>query len=120
MFPAERIIALREEIGLTQKELSNKVFISNSVISEYENNKIQPSVSALIQLANFFHVSIDYLLGQTEIKSSMKDLEQQLITRSGKVPIDDIFKLNDNEKEIVGLIIQSYTDRKAAKIDGTK
>ena len=59
----EKIKELREEIGLTQEELAQCLFLDKSTIAKYETNKIQPSLQNLIDLAVFFQVSTDYLLG---------------------------------------------------------
>lgn len=59
----QRIKNLRLELNLTQTELANRLFLDKSTIAKYETNVIEPSLSELIQLANFFKVSTDYLLG---------------------------------------------------------
>ncbi|APC08571.1 helix-turn-helix domain-containing protein [Neomoorella thermoacetica] len=61
----ERLRKLREEKGLTQIELAKKLSLANSTISQYEANKRTPDPPTLQRLADFFGVSIDYLLGRT-------------------------------------------------------
>lgn len=112
MFPAERIIALREEKRIAQKELARCIHVSPSSISEYEKGNIQPSVTVLAQLADFFEVSVDYLLGRTHIKIAIDKIEEKLVTRSGEVSIDTIFELNDQEKEAIGLLLNVLRRRK--------
>lgn len=104
----ERLANLRENLGLTQKELAAKLNVGRSTISDYEKGTTQPSYDVLIKLADFFDVSLDYLFGRTEIKASMKKLESKLRTRNGTVPIDLIFRLNDIDKEAVGMVLYSY------------
>lgn len=104
----ERLANLRENLGLTQKELAAKLNVGRSTISGYEKGTTQPSYDVLIKLADFFDVSLDYLFGRTEIKASMKKLESKLRTRNGTVPIDLIFRLNDIDKEAVGMVLYSY------------
>lgn len=43
--------------------------IDQKTLSNYENGKTQPDARALIALADFFHVSIDYLVGRTDMPS---------------------------------------------------
>ncbi len=62
-----KIKQLREEIGLSQMELSKKVDISQSAIARYELGKTEPKASDIIKLAEFFCVSADYLLGLSDI-----------------------------------------------------
>ena len=63
---AERIKYLRLEKGLGQEALAKELGASRSVISLWENGLREPSMSSLIALAKFFHVSIDYIVGLTD------------------------------------------------------
>lgn len=58
-----RLRELRIEKGLSQKQLSEKLNISQSAIAKWELAKTEPTASALILLSEFFKVSVDYLLG---------------------------------------------------------
>ena len=57
-----RLKTLRTELGLTQKELANKLNVSEGIISLYEKGDRKPSMSILIQLSEIFDCSIDYIL----------------------------------------------------------
>lgn len=63
---------LREDRGLTQNDLADKLRLSRTSISGYENNINDPNLDTLVQLADFFNVSTDYLLRRTK-ESSMND-----------------------------------------------
>ncbi|MBO5610624.1 MAG: helix-turn-helix transcriptional regulator [Eubacterium sp.] len=52
----------RESKGLTQKEMSDILDISKSNISKYESGDVEPNIDTLIKYADYFRVSIDYLL----------------------------------------------------------
>ena len=60
-----RIRELREDRDLRQSDLSKEVNIDQRTISNYETGKSNPDGFALIKLADFFNVSIDYLLYRT-------------------------------------------------------
>lgn len=60
----ENLKNLRKEKKLSQKELSEILKISQSVICDYENNKVDPTTNVLLKYADFFGVSTDYLLGR--------------------------------------------------------
>lgn len=64
---------LRNDAGLTQKELAEKLWISKTAVSYYEQSHRGPSPDILVKIANVFHVSTDYLLGQ-EQKKQMLDV----------------------------------------------
>lgn len=108
LFSGERIKKLREEQSVSQIDLAKALFISQSSISEYESGNQQPPISMLIQLADFFDVNIDYLLGRTDIKISINRLEQKLTTSSGSVSINDFLRLKNDEKEAIGELIKSF------------
>ena len=63
---AERIKYLRIEKGLSQDDLAKELGVSNAIISLWENGLREPSMSSLIVMANFFHVSIDYIVGLSD------------------------------------------------------
>lgn len=71
----KRFKELRNEMKLTQRELVNlfneKYYynFNTSSISMYENEKQIPEVDVIDKWADFFNVSIDYLLGRTDIKN---------------------------------------------------
>lgn len=60
---------IRQDNNLTQEELAKKIDTSRSNIANYENNKNMPSVDILDKLSKMFNVSIDYLLGKSDIRN---------------------------------------------------
>jgi transcriptional regulator with XRE-family HTH domain len=65
----ERFKLLRLEKGLTQDKLAETFFTKKSSISRYENNLQIPEIESLQKYADFFGVSIDYLLGRSNVKN---------------------------------------------------
>lgn len=63
-----RIRDLREDRDLNQKEIAELLQVHQTTYSDYELGKVNIPVSALHKLADFYGVSIDYLLGRTDIK----------------------------------------------------
>lgn len=60
---AENLKELRHEKKMGQVELAKYLEVSKGIISLWENNQREPSMSSLITLSKFFNVSIDYLVG---------------------------------------------------------
>lgn len=58
-----RIKGIREELGLSQIRVSADTGIHQSYLSKYENGTLEPSLEQLGMLANYYEVSIDWLLG---------------------------------------------------------
>lgn len=65
----KRLIELRKEVGLTQKGLADKLKITRSALSLYELGKRTPDTKTLSDFADFFGVSVDYLLGRSNIRN---------------------------------------------------
>lgn len=77
---SERLQTLRKNKGLSQKEVSDALGISASVISNYESSERTPSLENLIALAGFYRCSTDYLLGM-EKSSGENTLDVSMLTQ---------------------------------------
>jgi transcriptional regulator with XRE-family HTH domain len=81
-----RIRQLREQLGLRQIDVSEKTGIDQKTLSNYETGKTNPDSYSLIMLANFFNVSIDYLVGRVDsnlyskedIKNKIDSIQKEL------------------------------------------
>lgn len=68
----ERLKELRKQSGLKRTQCGRKIGYSADTFWRWENGKIIPNGKALIDLATFFDVSTDYLLGLTDRKERLK------------------------------------------------
>ncbi len=64
-----RLKELRKEKGLLQKDVAEKFEVATSTYSYWEQGKFEPDSETLKKLADFFGVSVDYLLGNDETKT---------------------------------------------------
>ncbi|MCL2850891.1 MAG: helix-turn-helix domain-containing protein [Firmicutes bacterium] len=60
--PAKRLIKLREEKGLSQRQLAKHLDIAHSTYKQYETNT-EASYENLIKIAKFYNVTVGYLVG---------------------------------------------------------
>lgn len=60
---AEKVKYLRKEAGITQKELAQKLQLTNSTICDWEKERSEPNLEQLRALSLLFEVSTDYLVG---------------------------------------------------------
>lgn len=95
---------LRKEKRLTQDQLASLLNLKRSTIAGYETNRKQPDNATLIAIADFFNVSLDYLLGRVENKSIQPNYypDYRYITVD-----DDLAPLVSdfvNRKELHGLV----------------
>lgn len=81
---------LREENGLAQKEVSVVLHVSNGTMSNYENGVHSPNLDTVCAIADYYGVSVDYLLGRTESPYAEKELEQCI---SGTYTVNDFLRL---------------------------
>lgn len=60
---AEQLKTLRKINGLTQKELAENVGVQQGAINKWESKQTEPNIEKLVKLADYFDVSLDYLMG---------------------------------------------------------
>lgn len=65
-----RIKELREKKRIMQKDMAKSIGVGVSTLSQYETGKREPDYATLVKIAQYFNVSVDYLLNQDEKKSS--------------------------------------------------
>lgn len=61
-----RIKELRKTRRITQLKMALDLHMSQNTISRYENGEREPGIAELIRIADYFHVSIDYLVERTD------------------------------------------------------
>lgn len=108
-----RIKLLRTQKGITQEELGRILNVQKAAISKYELNIATPSPESLKIMADYFGVTIDYLLGRNDHQtdSSKKKLpadlkkifEEQVIMFDGEI-------ISDDDKEIVKNMLETLYD----------
>lgn len=73
---AEELYRLRKEAGLSQKELANKIGVSQASINYWEKGQRTPSISMVTLIADYFNVSLETLLTRNE-HAQLEEREQQ-------------------------------------------
>ncbi len=63
---SERLLDLRKERKLTRKEVAGNLNIVERTYQRYEQGEREPTASVLAELADFYSVSVDYLLGRAD------------------------------------------------------
>lgn len=61
-----RLKELRKSVDITQAQLADTLHERRATLSNYENKNVYPGFNMLIKLADYFHVSVDYLTGRTD------------------------------------------------------
>ena len=76
-FP-EILRMLREKRGYSQKQLADVLHVSKNSVSHYELGGCMPSIEVIVNIADVFDVSIDYLLGRSNANLSKRLLEKPI------------------------------------------
>ena len=61
-----RLKELRKRKGISQLRLATDLNTTQNTISRYETGEREPGIAELIKIADYFHVSVDYLIERTE------------------------------------------------------
>jgi transcriptional regulator with XRE-family HTH domain len=67
-----RLKEIRKSKGLSQIKLAMELNTSQNTISRYENGEREPGIGELIKIADYFNISVDYLLERTDIPEIQK------------------------------------------------
>lgn len=70
----DRLKLLREKNGKSQTELGNYLSVGRTAISNYESGYTEPDIEKLLKIADFFNISLDYLLGNKY--KNLKELDE--------------------------------------------
>lgn len=101
----ERIAILRKERNLNQVGLGLKLNVSQKMISAYESGTHQPSIDTLIQMSNLFGVSVDYLIGITDIRLPAERFAKEGLTEN-EIELLRLFKTldKDAQQKAIGIL----------------
>ena len=64
----DRLRELRKERGVTQQKLADDLMITTRTLGRYELGDREPRLSMIFDLADYFKVSIDYLVGRSDVR----------------------------------------------------
>lgn len=80
---------LRKELGCSQKQIADVLHISQQTYSDYENCKTEPTGETLIEIANYFDVSTDELLGRDRFTPEERAAGASATRKDNLTPIED-------------------------------
>ena len=108
----ELLSELRKDKNMSQAELANVLFVSSGTISNYENGVHMPDVEKLVELADYFHVSTDYLLGRSSSRLTTDVFDDELLegTSVGQV-IQEIRGLSKERKRALLVLLEDMAFR---------
>ena len=110
---ADRIKQLRKKKGVTQSQLAEAIGVNTNTLSTRHTGTRKPDFDALQLLSNYFEVSFEYLLGNSDkkdarIKPSPKELDSYALSAIAdeiKESTDYLCRLSDKSRKIVEELI---------------
>jgi len=100
---AERLVKLRRKYNYTQQRLADFLGITRPAYTAYERGTRQPDYETLLKLADYYDVSIDYLLGRTDNPepSNVDKLKKIGLKKDEELHLFDIEGLTDEDIEFI-------------------
>ena len=94
----KRLTEVRKDKKMSQDEVGKLVNVHGAVIGRYEREEVKPSIEVATQLAEALGVSLDYLVGSTDVL-----LEKNIVSK-----ILDIQKLKENDRQHVFALLDAF------------
>ena len=91
-----RLKLLRTRENITQETLAGKVNVTRESITSYETGKATPPLEVLLELADYFQVSLDYLAGRSPYPNQMYE---PLLKENDISLFNDLYSLNEKDRE---------------------
>jgi len=93
----QHISSLRKQKKLSQSELGKQAGTSGDLIGRYERDEVKPSIEVIMRIADALSVSIDYLVGKTDL-----EIDQDTLKR-----LRDVSKLPADAKKQIFLVVDA-------------
>lgn len=106
-----RVKELREQKNISQMTLATRIGCSQNTISKIEKGECEPRANVLIEMSKYFGVSVDYILGISDVRN-----HTEMYTRYGKIQgigveyQDKINRLSDKSQEVARSVVDRLTE----------
>ncbi len=101
----KNIKLLREERSISQQKLADEIGMSQQSVNGYENHDIEPDISTLIKIADYFETSVDYVVGHTHIRRKIEEVSEYALNKSEQNHIDKYRALPVTSRKAIDVLI---------------
>ena len=101
---------LRESSGVSQQKLADAIGSNQQSVHRYENGDYEPDIQTLILLADYFDVSVDFLVGRTEIREKVKVIDSSGIDNDEVSLIEKYRELTYGYKKYILTVLAALLD----------
>ena len=104
---------LRKRAGISQQALADKLGISQQSINQYENSATEPDIYTLCRLADYFHTSIDFIVGR-EIPEVVQNNNfiNTLLNEGEYLLVEKYRVLKPREQHCIDIVLSTLLDNK--------
>ena len=99
---------LRQEAGVSQQKLADIILVSQQSVNKYENKDVEPDVETLTKIAEFFDVSLDFLVGRTNVKEMADKTRLSDLSGDEAKLVREFRRLTDRQKKCIIELLESY------------
>lgn len=102
---------LREERKLSQQRLADEFDVSQAQIQNYETGGYQPDIGMLNKYADFFDVSVDFLLGRTELRRKPELVREYDLNAEEQTLVERYRNLRPKQRQSLALFLDTLEDK---------
>ena len=98
---------LREEAGLSQKKLAERINLTQQKVQQYEKGTYEPDITTLKSLAVFFNTSIDYIVGHTDIRRKIEPVKEYALSEDEQSLVNRYRALLPNQRRSLTMFLDA-------------
>lgn len=102
---------LRDERGVSQQKLADAIGMSQSSINDYENRGIEPDISTLIKISDYFETSVDYVVAHTHIRRIIEEVGKYDLNERESALVDGYRLLPASSRKVIDDLIADMLKR---------
>lgn len=106
-----RLKQLRQAKGIRQLALAEAIGVSQQSINKYESHSVEPDIRTLIDMADYFGTSVDYLIGHTNLDRIIEPVTPFHLNAGEAHLVESWRQLSPREKESIHLIMENYLQK---------
>lgn len=99
---------LRQEKDLSQQQMANLMHTTQQSIYKYEKGIASPNLEMLMNMADYFETSVDYLIGNTDIPHKIESVTEYSLNMDEQRLINKYRGLNPRVRQIIHSIMDEY------------
>jgi transcriptional regulator with XRE-family HTH domain len=107
----KNIKLLRSERDISQQKLAEVIGMTASSINDYENRKIEPDITTLKRMADYFETSVDYIVGHTHIRRKIEEGDEFVLNGQEAALVRGYRKIPASSRKILDDLISDMQKR---------